>query len=243
MDSRAGAIRLLPFLFEGGETVLTASNIIEKVRWNVNDQQETGFSDEMLLGFINDGIRLLRRTIMDTNPDLLQDYDYIGTLPAGVSRIALTDASPVTVRLSRVIEVRVGGKAVPREDRRRISDLSRVGRPICYYIVGNSTLGFYPVPDEDVDIEVVGIKDQELLTSMDDKSPFLNELDDFLVEYVGIRAKFTDEFDQSQESQLFAQITQQIEAYALNMLPAGVTVNGVWDQPRIRRDYGRTEIL
>ena len=112
--------------------MLTASNIIEKVRWNINDQQKTGFSDEMLLGFINDGIRLLRRTIMDTNPDLLQDYDYIGTLSAGVSRIALTDASSVTVRLSRVIEVRVGGKVVPREDRRRISDLSRVGRLICY---------------------------------------------------------------------------------------------------------------
>ena len=83
--------------------MLTASNIIERVRWNVNDQQETGFSDEMLLGFINDGIRLLRRTIMDTNPDLLQDYDYVGTLPAGASRVTLTDASSVTVRLSRII--------------------------------------------------------------------------------------------------------------------------------------------
>lgn len=223
--------------------MLTAKNIIERVRWNVNDQQETGFSDEMLLGFINDGIRLLRRTIMDTNPDLLQDYDYSGALPAGASRVTLTDASSVTVRLSRIIEVRVGGKEIPREDRRRIRNLSRTGWPICYYAIGNSTLGVYPVPDENTDIEVVGIKDQELLTSMDDESPFPNELDDFLVEYVGIRAKFTDEFDQSQESQLFAQITQQIEAYALNMLPSGVTVDGVWDRPRIRRDYGRTEIL
>jgi len=223
--------------------VLTARNIIERVRWNVNDQQETGFTDEMLLGFINDGIRLLRRTIMDTNPDLLQDYDYTGSLPVGTSRLTLTDASSVTVRLSRIIEVRVDGKEIPREDRRMIQDLSCGGRPMCYYVIGNSTIGFYPVPDEDIDVEVVGIKDQELLTSKTDTSPFPNELDDFLVEYVGIRAKFTDEFDQTQESQLLAQITQQIEMYALNMRPSGVTVDGVWDRPRIRRDYGRTEIL
>lgn len=231
------------FLFEGGETVLTVSNIIERVRWNVNDQQKIGFSDKMLLGFVNDGIRLLRRTIMDTNPDLLQDYDYVGSLPSGMSRITLTDTSSVAVHLSRIIEVCVGGKKIQQEDRRRISDLSKTGTPFCYYMIRDNVVGFYPVPDEDTDVEVIGIKDQVLLTSVTDVSPFPNELDDFLVEYVGFRAKFTDEFDETQESQLLAQITQQIEAYALNRLPPGITVDGVWDSPRIRRDYGRTEIL
>lgn len=63
--------------------MLTAKAIIERVRMNTYDKQETGFTDEMLLGYINDGIRLLRRTILDVNPDLLADYDYITTLKAG----------------------------------------------------------------------------------------------------------------------------------------------------------------
>lgn len=222
--------------------MLTAKAIIERVRMNTYDKQETGFTDEMLLGYINDGIRLLRRTILDVNPDLLADYDYITTLKAGENRVNLVESS-VNVTLSRVVDVRIDGHTVYQEDKRRIVDTTKEGEPFCYYMLGQSTISVYPVPPEDMNVEVTGVKDQKLLTSIEEKTPLPSDVDDFLIEFVGIRAKMTDEFDLTQENSLFSSIIRQVENYAMNLLPSGITVDGVWDRPRIRRDYGRVEIL
>lgn len=222
--------------------MLTAREIIVRARINISDEQETGFSNDALLGYVNDGIRILRRTLLDTNPDLLIDYDGTLHIKAGETQATITDAG-TNIKLSAITCVRINGRKLQHGDFRNIQNLHRRGVPCIYYTVGSSKIGVYPAPDEPTDVTITGIRDQNLLTSLDDASPFSLDIDDFLVEYVGVRAAMTDEFDVSQETQLLSQITAQVENYARNMLSPGITVDGVWDKPHIRRDYGKVVLM
>lgn len=226
--------------------MLTVKDMTARVRGRTHDEQETGYTDDTILGYINDGIRFLRRTVVSINPALIADVDIEGTQPAGQAKLILsvveTDAEgnktamPVTV--THIAEVRADGRRLSQVDRQNISDTQVAGTPTHYYVQGFNTIGFYPVPSDDIDYEVVALGDIKELTKQEDVSPFPAELDDFLYEYVSLRASLTNEFDMTQEASVMGQIVAQVENLLRQLSPDGVQTYGYWDMPYMIGDYG-----
>ena len=203
---------------------MTVEDVIRRVRAAVHDEQETGYSDETLTGYINDGIRFLQRTVFAINPLLLTDVETSGTLAAGESRIA------AGVRLSHVSAVRVGGRLLTQMNPNEAEDLSAAGEPRYYYLTGLSAVQVYPVPQAAAAYHLVGTRDMELLTKGSDVSPFLNDMDDWLLEYVNIRALMSNEFETSQENTVMSDIIAQMEALLHGLAPHGIQTRGYWDE-------------
>lgn len=227
--------------------MLTFQDMIERIRATTHDEQETGYTDDTLVKFLNDGVRFIRRMVFDINADLLVDADLTGELPAGTATVALTEMTAssdgaeveTAVRLAHVTEVRAGGRLLAPCQRREIADVGETGTPSHYYLLGFSKLGVWPVPETDTTYEVMGIKDFAELT-IDDVSPLPTELDDSLYEYACLRASMTDEFDMTQETSVMGQIATQIERTLQMLTPPGVQAGGYWDAPKTpQRDYGR----
>lgn len=226
--------------------MLTFQDMIERIRATTHDEQETGYTDDTLVKFLNDGVRFIRRMVFDINADLLVDADLTGELPAGTATVALTEMTAssdgaeveTAVRLAHVTEVRAGGRLLAPCQRREIDDMTQTGTPTCYYLMGFSNIGFWPVPEVATTYEVVGVRDFVPLT-IDDASPLPTELDDFLYEYACLRASMTDEFDMSQETSVMGQIATQIERTLQLLTPPGVQAGSYWDAPQTpQRDYG-----
>lgn len=219
--------------------MLTVNEIITRVRATTHDEQETGYTDETLLGFINDGVHFLRRAFMDINPLLLADLTLVGTLAPGENEIIPTGTvensggttTSVTYKLSNICDLRVAGKRLQQVKITEIGNLDKEGKPDSYYMIGHSLIKVWPIPNETYTYSLVAVKDMESLTDYTSTSPFPREVDDFLYEYVSVRASLTNEFDMSQENSIMASILQQVEQYAFNLSPIGVQTKGYWDAP------------
>lgn len=220
--------------------MLTVNEIITRVRATTHDEQETGYTDETLTGFINDGVHFLRRMLMDINPLLLADFSQSGTLSAGENEIvpsittqtSVTDGPVTTIyKLSNICDLRVDGRRLQQVKLSEIANLDKEGKPDSYYLIGHSLIKVWPIPSEEYSYSLVAVKDMEHLTELTDTSPFPREVDDFLYEYVTVRASITNEFDISQENSIMASIIQQVEQYAFNLSPIGVQTKGYWDAP------------
>lgn len=220
--------------------MLKVSELITEIRARTHDEQETGYTDDTLLSYINDGIRFIRRTIFSINPLLIADYTQEGTLTAGDRKIAIEETSEsdakTSVRLARICSVRVDGRELEQINPSEIYDLKHTGRPEFYYLTGFATINVWPVPDIAYDYEITAVRDVALLTKVTDISPLPTEMDDWLYEYATLRASVTNEFDVSQESGLFRQIVAQIENMCYQLSPRGVTASGYWDSLRKTRD-------
>lgn len=103
-------------------------------------------------------------------------------------------------------------------------DNDRTGKPEQFYQTGEKTITLYPTPDVKTKYTILYIPDIEEVT-IEDKSPFLTEYDDFLIEYATIRLAMSNEFDMSQEMSIMQNIYQQIRKLLLPP-PAGITVKG-----------------
>ena len=100
------------------------------------------------------------------------------------------------------------------------------GRPKCWYRLGENRLRLSPIPDREIGYTVRLIEDLEEL-SMEDVSPLLTDFDDFLVEYAVIRLPIDNEYDVSQEMQLFSNIASAISE-TLYPPPSSCRVSGYW---------------
>lgn len=236
--------------------MLTMATILEKIRYATHDEQETGYTDAFLLGCINDGIRLIRRTIMGINPMILADFTQEGTLETGKSGIVpyeVTSRKTVTkedgsketieetapVILSHICSVRVDGRELRQIQPNEIYKLDKDGKPKFYYLTGFCNVNVFPVPDEEYSYRIDGVRDIGELTNVTDVSPFPSEYDDFLYEYAIMRASFGNEFDMTQETGLVAQIISQIEEKVRGISPTGVYSVGYWTPCDDRRRWSR----
>lgn len=226
--------------------MLTVLEIIKKVRGTVHDEQETGYTDDVLLGYINDGTRILRRIVMDIEPLLLAE-ECSAHVMAGENTLELTEtvedinAGTVTennIKVSRICDVRANGKSLKLVRVSDINDLERQGTPSCYYLQGFFTIKLWPVPDADMSCSVLYVRDMPLL-AITDTSPFPMEIDDFLVEYTILRASLGNEFEMSQEHQIIGMITGQVEAFLYAHTKPRVSVRGYWTDAGRGNDYGR----
>lgn len=236
--------------------MLTMATILEKIRYATHDEQETGYTDAFLLGCINDGIRLIRRTIMEINPMILADFTQEGTLEKGKTAIVpykvvstktiekedgstevVEETSPVI--LSHICSVRVNERELRQIQPNEVYRFDRDGEPKFYYLTGFCNVNVYPVPNEDMAYRIDGVTDMGELTELTDVSPFPTEYDDFLYEYAIMRASFGNEFDMSQETGLVAQIVSQIEEKVRGISPVGVSSVGYWMPCDDRRRWSR----
>ena len=118
--------------------MLSVTNMIIRIRSSTHDQQKTGYSDDDLLAYINDGVRFVRRTVMSIAPTMLADIDLSGELAAGESKVTSEKA------ITSMVEARVNGIRVPRINAMDIADTSYAGIPNGYYVTGMYSVNFFP---------------------------------------------------------------------------------------------------
>lgn len=202
--------------------MIKISDLIRRIRSMAHDRQQIEYSDDDLMLYINDGLRFVRRIVMDVYPSMLADVDFDGVLEAGENTVYLFDP------ISHIIDVRIYGKPLNIINPRVIEDSKAQGRPKYYWLVGYDKIRVWPVPNAPVEYSITGIKDFEPLTLDDDELPIPSDLEEFVYEYCILRASFTNEFDMSQESQLMVTIVNGIQQMARTFNPPGVKVGGYW---------------
>lgn len=197
--------------------------VIENVRLKINDTDKFRFLDYDILNVVNDGIRFIRNIFLDQYPDLLVDDVLFGTLEAEENEIELPSIP------ARYVDVRVNGERLRGAILQDIDDLLALGQPNKYCIIGKGKIRVFPIPKENSKYSVVAVpvaQDVEL----DDDSPFLDDFNDCLVEFVALRLSLIDEFDQSQETTLLQQISNNVimKIQKINT-PTIETVRGYYD--------------
>ena len=239
--------------------MLPVMEAIHRIRAAVHDdEQRINYSDEEILNAINAGLRVIRRTITDIQPEILMET-MTGVLEAGQDEIRLEKRPLMILDVTagdKVLSVRKGERHIPvfhnnmpifgnktpiyqryetknfaerklaETNLQHIRDNFAIGRPKCFYRVGLQNLKVHPKPRVETAFTVHFVADIHEL-NFDDKTPLLNEFDDFLIEYAIYRLALGDEFDMTQEQQLIANIHQQITSI-LNPPPYGTVVHGYW---------------
>ena len=66
--------------------MLSVKDLIIRIRNAAHDEQKTGYTDDILLGYINDGVRIFRRMIMENAPMILA-AEKAGTLKSGETSV------------------------------------------------------------------------------------------------------------------------------------------------------------
>lgn len=197
--------------------MLAIKEIIKRIRVPTHDKSETGYEDEDILYAINGGIRFIRRLIKDYKPLMLANPPVPGTLVAGTNFIKLD------FTVTKMLDIRINGQVIGVTDLSNIVDMGKTGTPYAYYMTGFDTVCFYPTPSADVTYSIIAVGDLDEVT-IEDKSPFPNDFDDFLIEYAVIRLSMGNEFDVSQETTVMSSILQQIEN---NLMGDGNPINQV----------------
>lgn len=213
---------------------MTLKELIERVRANVHDNDVLEYTDETLIGYINDGIRFVRRTVLDVDAMLLVDSPYEGQTEPAQNIIEIPE------KVSSVIDVRIDGQSIPAINARAIPDTNQKGAPKHYFVTGFRNIHLWPVPQDSVEYCIYAIPDIEILRLPEDEFPLTNELEDFVIEYAGIRASISNEFEVSQETSIMSSIVSQLESMIRGYNCRGVQSIGYWDGQGTRiRDYGR----
>ena len=201
--------------------MISVKDMITRIRAETHDHQKAGYPDEELLMYINDGLRFLRRTIMDIYPSMIADIDMEGELGDGEN--AIYTYTPIAT----IIDMRVDGERLDLVNPRSIRKLTDTGRPRRYYLSGHNCVKVWPVCEKPYAYSLLAVGDFEPLT-LKDETPVPNEYDDYILEYAMIRMNMTQEFDLSQEQQLMSSITSQITSRIRDFNEPGVQLKSYW---------------
>ena len=195
--------------------MLPVTTIIRRIRSRLHDLDNINYTDEEILDALNMGLRFIRRAIVDIRPSLLIET-YESTVAAGERFIKLRppmyqnynqvwhNATPIyttkkvdTYSEAGIKQTELAHKVMDKND--------LTGIPKEFYLTGEKTIHFVPIPNQKMKFTMMYVPDIEELT-IEDKSPLLTEMDDFLVEYAAIRISIADEFSMAEESQIMANI-------------------------------------
>lgn len=200
--------------------MLPIREAIRRIRSAVHDEeQRINYSDTEILDAINSGLRVIRRTIAEIQPEILMTTE-MGTLAATQSEIELPS------RPSQIVDLTAGKYKLLETNLQHVRKKVASEYPKYFYRVGLQSLKVYPKPLVETEYAVRYVEDIGEL-GIEDTTPILNEFDDFLIEYAAYRLALTDEFDMTQEQQIIANIHQQI-ASILAPPPAGTVIRGYW---------------
>ena len=252
--------------------MLSMRTILNRARTKLHDEDAITYDNDVIVAALNDGIRFIRRTIAQIQPEILQS-ETTGTVDAGVDNIELPKRPLFIVevlagdRIKKSVTTRNATPFVWKNktkiykstlklwsettvttwyklplyaiNMRHIFNRYEEGTPTAYYRSGIKTIRLFPVPNKETAYTVRTIDDIEEVT-IADNSPLINDFDDFLIEYAALRLSIGNEYDMSQETQVFANIINQIQMI-LAPPPPGIEVVGYWDaySPTKQFDYGR----
>lgn len=231
----------------------TLKELMQKIRINTHDNDSLEYTDVTLINYINDGIRFIRRIILDLDPMLIAEYTTGNTGITTETESVNEDGETVTTttisdfyvidlgqKVSAVIDVRIGGKLISAVNPRLIPDETEIGDPAGYHVVGFRKIMLYPRPSNSLPYSAFTVPDITLLKTEDDEFPLMSEFEDFVIEYAGIRCSVSNEFDVSQETNIMGSIISQVEAIVRSYNCRGLQSAGYWDGMGTRvRDYGR----
>lgn len=213
---------------------MTLQDIIDRIRVNTHDKDILDYEDTTLIGYINDGIRFIRRTVMAVDPLQLVDTTITGALEAGERTIEPDK------RMTTILEVRVDGYKMEQKTPWLIDNTEKGGTPKAYYVTGFGTVNLWPIPATPCRYKVLAISDMELLSDVEDTFPMMNEMADFVVEYASIRSSLTNEFDVTQETSIMASVVSQVEDLLRQYNGKSVQTDGYWESDgNMVHDYGR----
>jgi len=199
------------------------SDFIIRLRAMTHDERKIEYSDNEFINYINDGVRFVRRVILDTYPSMLADMLLEGVLHANRDIIYLYDAP------TRILSVKMNGKRL-----RQINPLSEEEErkkrhgPTSYYVFGFDKIKIIPRPTFPMRFEVVGIEEFTPLKKPEDVLPIPVDFEDAVGEYAILRASLTNEFNMQEEAQITMMIRSEIEERLKAFLPSGVQVEGYW---------------
>ena len=146
--------------------MMSVKDIVIRIRSSTHDKQQTGYRDSDILGYINDGVRLMRRIIMSIRPELLADDPVTGTLLAGESTIKLEKM------ISKVLEVTAGDKRLEPLSANMVMDAQATGIPGNFYLQGWKTIRVYPIPEKDIDLRKI-LKGTSFQTALSDMLQYM----------------------------------------------------------------------
>lgn len=201
--------------------MLSVKDLIVRIRNAAHDEQKTGYTDDILLGYINDGVRIFRRMILENAPMILAE-EKAGTLKSGETSVTFDG------NVSQILRVLLDQEQIAMVSVLDIDYTNVTGIPDCCYLLGFKTLKFFPADSVDHQYEITYIPDMQLLT-LEDSSPFSNDLDDLLFEYAVIRASISNSYDMSQENVVLSTIMAQAEQLIRGLNPMKVESESYWD--------------
>lgn len=184
--------------------MIAISTLIEKLRRTLKDEDKNSFTDEELIDYIENGVAFLRRVIINSNPEYIAVPITCGTVDAGKNNVELPSD------VNYVLDVRVNGKKIKRENISSIEDTTEKGEVAKYVLLNGNELLFFPVPQKAVKYSVVGVYDSPRL-SVEAVTPFNGDLDDLIFEYVIIRAGIGESLPMSQEMEVMSVILEQVK--------------------------------
>lgn len=201
--------------------MLSVKDLIVRIRNAAHDEQKIGYTDDILLGYINDGVRIFRRMIMENAPMILAE-EKAGTLKSGETSVTFDS------NVSQILRVLLDQEQIAMVSVLDIDYTNVTGIPDCCYLLGFKTLKFFPEDSVDHQYEITYIPDMQFLT-LEDSSPFSNDLDDLLFEYAVIRASISNSYNMSQENTVLGTMMAQAEQLIRSLNPMKVESESYWD--------------
>lgn len=202
--------------------MIKTADLIKRIRAMSHDEQELEYSDEDIMLYVNDGIRFVRRIIMDIYPSMLVDVEADGVLDIGENTIYTFEP------IAQIVNLWVGGRRIEVINPRSLKNMRFMDVPTGYYLSGYDKIKVWPLPNRPVDYHLEAIKDFEPMTLQDEDLPVPTGIEDFVYEYCVLRASFTNEFDMSQETQLMTTIINGIQTMLRPFAAPSVQLRGYW---------------
>ena len=189
--------------------MIEVKSLIARLRRTLKDEDENSFTDAELLDYISDAITFVRRLIVTTNPEFISIPIAKGTLEKGENEVIL----PSSVEL--IVDMRIDGVKIRRDNINAVKNTEESGKISRYCLLNRRKVLFFPVPEEPSKYDIVGIK-QFYDLSLNDTTPYGNDIDPLIFEYVVIRAGMGDMFQMSQELSVMANVVEQVNTLVRN---------------------------
>lgn len=202
--------------------MIKTADLIKRIRAMSHDEQELEYSNEDIMLYVNDGIRFVRRIIMDIYPSMLVDVEADGVLDIGENTIYTFEP------IAQIVNLWVAGRRIEVINPRSLKDARYMDVPRGYYLSGYDKIKVWPLPKMPVDYHLEAIRDFEPMSIEDEELPIPANIEDFVYEYCVLRASFTNEFDMSQETQLMTTIINGIQTTLRPFAAPSVQLRGYW---------------
>jgi len=165
----------------------TVAEIITSARWDLRDEDETQYSDAMLLDFLNRGLRALITTLSSLRSDWLNDDDNI-ILASSATSTALPDyfISDITVTIGTT---KLTKKSISQIREEQL--FSSTGEPSHYAISG---LNLHVERAADQEYTIILEYNKGLADLVSGDMPYNNEFNDVLRQSIILIAKSRNEY-------------------------------------------------